>query len=230
MIKSLLSKDILIIPVVTVIIYYISVCYEAGYASHFGFSIELVSIDIKSYFMVGFIFATFVALFLLKWSLSRAIVFLITSGVIFSLAYYFYESNLVAKEKGIIILYAMFTFPPLILKILISFFYKLLGTPSKEEFFIGIIFILLMTGIYTTILGNVAASQKSSFNSFVYNEKEYVILRIYGTKIVAGRMENNTLTKDILFIPESSATPIELKKIILIDNGGKMAIEKPNNQ
>lgn len=214
LLKTVLAKEAIIILGLTLLGYCSVFSLEAGFASFYGFSISFIDIGMINIFenimLRIFPSATMAFLFILcdritsSYKIANLVVKISLFVATIIVGYIAYNDNLLFAHIVNIVFFIFLSFSIIFFQIIIN------RTNASNLLVITFLFLFVIFSVFG-FYGWCSASCTRYFNAFNYNNKSYVILKVYNNSIIANELINGTLSKNILYIPSNKAEIIELK-------------------
>lgn len=217
LINLIKSKEALLILLITVLSYMSAISFEYGYAYHFDYPMEFITLDSKFLF-VGLLFLFFnmtcvMLMFFTPWpeNKEKAIkftIFTVLVMIVFIVQSYRYNS----KYFGFFIL-------TLSIATVTYVIYRIVKNHKRNPgyFIWSAILPLIAIMTFSFLIGLQQASLKKEFDYFHDQLKDYVIIRLYDGNIIAKEVDikEHTLGREILYIPSYNPDSMRLNKITI---------------
>lgn len=205
LLKIILSNETVFVLGLTLFGYCSVLSYEAGFISYYKIYIGFIDIGIINIFenimlrifppaVVAYLYASYGNEHISEriCKLLGCIISLVLMGYLVDKFYFVYLSFFAT-------LFMFFLF----------LFRLIKSSNPKNIFFIMMLFLFLICGVFY-LYGYYSALTKKEFNSFILDNKKYVILRIYNNSIIANEIINDTYSEHILYIPSNKVEIIDL--------------------
>lgn len=205
LLKIVLSYETVFVLVLTLFGYCSVLSYEAGFIGYYKIYIGFIDIGIINIFeniilrifppaLVAYLYVSYG-----NENISERICKLL--GCILSLVFAGY-----LVDKFYFVYLSFFV----VLFVLLGFFFKIIKSSSpKNIFFIMMLFLFLICGVFY-LYGYYSALTKKEFNIFTLDNKKYAILRIYNNSIIANEIIHDAYSEHILYIPSNKVEIIDL--------------------
>lgn len=209
------SKEALLILAITVLSYMSAISFEYGYAYHFDYPIEFITLDSKFLFVgMSYLFFNIICVMLMfftPWPESKVKAVKVTAVTVFIMIVFIVQSYRHKTEYGgfFVLSLSIATVTYIIYKIVKN--HK--RNPSYLIWSATLPLIAIMT--FSFLIGLQQASLKKEFSYFHDQSKDYVIIRLYDGNLVAKEVniKERKLGSEILYIPSYNPAPITLNKI-----------------
>ncbi|ENE4907677.1 hypothetical protein ACR70V_17180 [Klebsiella pneumoniae] len=217
LINFIKSKEALLILLITVLSYMSAISFEYGYAYHFDYPMEFITLDSKFLF-VGLLYLFFnitcvMLMFFTPWPENREKAIKLTTVTVFIMIIFIVQSyRHGSKYCGFFVLtLSIATVTYLISRIVKN--HK--RNPSYLIWSATLPLIAIMT--FSFLIGLQQAALKKEFNYFHDQFKDYVIIRLYDGNLIAKEVDikEHRLGSEILYIPSYNPDSMRLKKITI---------------